>query len=437
MVPGIQGSFTSDSLQDLKTSNINFGYLKQQNHHARRIVLQSKVDWRDTIHDDHDGKFRVILTAEAAESEDLDERFLSGSVFIYQLAKEPKISDDGRINLEWFDNIHSMQKIIDDYKTHRNAGAWEDIRENLNKLYNNTLSSLNDNGTNLIPDHFFHVNFSVNPHGVTSLKFVDNEKSDLDNTQKYIIIRQAFYYIKYSLHSHKHHYSKEDSLTTIVQIENKEKGPSKIEALKMIGQLKRELTNIKRTYSNGGQKVYGEEQGIIAYMNSLCASLRSMKIIDDDTFKRETHYLSSLSKSFSVQVEKREKRDKCADDIRSVYRIYVAWFFSISSLAWLTSVRGFIEYSESSKIIVKFGMIEHAVVFLTILFCSVLIYRSQIKRKIKNTLDEKGFISWLEENYLITDKDFNKFKIKSFIKSFSIFALSMLFVFLIDYLLTS
>lgn len=432
MVPGIQGSFTTNELSDLKTSKINYGFLKQQNHHARRIVLQSKVDWRDTKNDSHDGSFRVILLAEAIKSEDLDNRVLKGEIFIYPLALEPELTQDGKIELPWFDKIHSMNKALEQYKANSSEILWENTRSSLNALYSDTLIALGEEGPNQIRSNFFRVAFIVDPHGFTELRFVQNQVSNLSQQQKYVLLRQAFYYIKYSLHSHKHHYAKEDSLTTIVPIDSPSKGPSKVEALKMLGQLKRELTNIKRTYSNGGNKVYGEEQGIIAYMNSLCASLRSKNYLDEDIFKRETLYLSSLSKSFSVQVEKREKKEKCTDDIKSVYRVYVAWALSLISVIWLTSFRGFFEYPDNLKVTVNFSILEHVVIILTVLASAYLTYRYRVNRKIKNTIDEKGFISWVEKNYTVSDEIFNKHQNKRILKFTIVFIMSFLSIFLLE-----
>lgn len=432
MVPGIQGSFTTNELSDLKTSKINFGFLKQQNHHARRIVLQSKVDWRDTKNENHDGHFRVILLAEAVESEDLDNRILKGEIFIYPLSLEPQLTPSGKIELPWFDNIHAMSKALEEYKNNSSDLPWEDIRSSLNELYNNTLATLSDNGRTYVRSNFFHVSFTVDPHGFTKLCFIENKSNEFSQHQKYVLLRQAFYYIKYSLHSHKHHYAKEDSLTTIIPIEAPGSAPSKIEALKMLGQLKRELTNIKRTYSNGGNKVYGEEQGIIAYMSSLCASLRSKDYLDEDSFKRELLYLSSLSKSFSVQVEKREKKEKCIEDIKSVYRVYVAWGLSLISIIWLTSFRGFFEYPNNLKITVKFSILEHAVILITILICAYFTYRYRVNRKIRNTIDEKGFISWVEKNYAVTDDSFRKNYIKRLVKFTTTFVISFSSIFILE-----
>lgn len=73
MKPGISGGFTNKDIKDNKTNHINFGYLAQKDHHARRVMLQSKVDWQYRLSDkEYDGSFRVFVIAEASESACMD-----------------------------------------------------------------------------------------------------------------------------------------------------------------------------------------------------------------------------------------------------------------------------------------------------------------------------------------------------------------------------
>ena len=424
MSPGISGSFTNKKLQDPKTTKINYGHLKQYDHHARRIILQSKLDWKDSNTQGCDGRFRVIIVAEANESKSLDDRNLKGKLFIYPLAEEPELSEDGESSLPWFEHIHKAKPLHKKINSKLPVSEWNGIQSKLNTHYDSIVMDLTKNSQKYIKSHFYEVSFAVDPRGFTKLKLT-NSLSEVASDKEYLALRQAFYYIKYSLHSHKHHYIEEDSLTTIVPYEID--SPDLI-GLKLLGQLKRELTSIKRTYSSGGQKAFGEEQGIISYMNSLCASLKSAKYLKPSTYNREKEYLSSLSNSFYVQSGKRDKRDKSESDIRNNYRTYVAWAFSLVSILWLVIVKGFIEYPETTKFVAPGGLFLQLVSVLTFLGCSVFLYTKLVKRKIENTLNTEGLIAWVEKNYIIERETFRRNQNKRILKALATFIIPMLII---------
>ncbi|RZQ53763.1 hypothetical protein C1E23_06700, partial [Pseudoalteromonas phenolica] len=184
---------------------------------------------------------------------------------------------------------------------------------------------------------------------------------------------------------------------------------TEIESLKMLGQLKRELTSLKRTYSSGGKRAYGEEQGILSYMNSLCASMKSLNFIDEDIYKRERVYLSSLSQSFAVQTDKRDRRDKVKLDISSQYRVYVTWGFSFISLAWLIVFKGYLINDSKHKVGLSISLSEGLITFLLTILCASIIYTWLVKRKIKITINDKGFKTWIETIYDIEDKAYKSY----------------------------
>jgi hypothetical protein len=95
MSVGLHGTFMPDHTgfwqsvfnrpeEDKKRDRVNYTFDGLRGGHTRRITLQSWVDWRD--HGTGDGKARVIVSAEAAKSDNLDERSLSGRMLIYPRA---------------------------------------------------------------------------------------------------------------------------------------------------------------------------------------------------------------------------------------------------------------------------------------------------------------------------------------------------------------
>lgn len=422
MIPGIVGSFTTNSLTDPKTSSINFGFIHRDGHHARRVIIQSKVDWKDNKNDDLNGDFRVILIAEANESDNLDQRKLTGSLYIYPLSSEPALNK-GKSKLPWFEQIHSANDTLNQYKDNKQED-WEVVKNKLNTNYTTLKDILSDSDINPIKSHFYEISFDVNNNGLTKLLLSSSHTECEDDFVKYLVTRQAFYYVKYSLHSHKHHFSQEDSLTTIVPFDSTQKEQV---GLRLLGQLKRELTSIKRTYSSGGNRAFCDEQGILAYMNSFCMSLKSNGYLSDPVYSREVEYLKSVQVSFSVQTDKQEKRDKRIQEIKSTYRTYLALGISLVSVVWLTTIRNFMSYENKNMFVNPYSLIENILILVVILICALYLYREQVRYKIKNTLDTEGLICWIERHYNIQDAEFKKIIMGKRIKAVGIIFISAVF----------
>lgn len=275
MKPGISGGFTNKDIKDNKTNHINFGYLAQKDHHARRVMLQSKVDWQDRLSDkEYDGSFRVFVIAEASESACMDNRELHGSVYIYPTSEQEGSKAQNR-EKPWFQTIHEAQEIYD--RSNGNVDGWGESRSQLNRCYERLKEELEAMG-------FWRVDFKAASGGLVYLSTPTEQHRPLSDNEKYLITRQAYYYIKYSLHSHKHHQAEQDSLTTIVPYDPSTDG-KRDAALKMLCQLKRELTHIKRTLTQE-QGLYSDDAlGILSYMGSLLTTLHTRKLIDGDLYQ--------------------------------------------------------------------------------------------------------------------------------------------------------
>ena len=406
MVPGIQGGLTDLNFIDRKTTLINFGNIKKNNHHARKIMLQSKVEWKDTKGPNFDGCFRVFVTAEANESECMDKRELKGSIYIYPLARETiKSGSNIDIDFPWFDDIHNAKLILNEYNKQSKSiiedenkkTMWSEVQCKLNNIFDKLNTNLESGASKHIDKNYYKANFKVCSKGFCELSFCTTSSSQTPKSTEYIVLRQAFYYLKYSLHIHKHHGHDSDALTTIIP-NDKDKV-----ALKLIGQLKRELTSIKRTYSQLGYKKSDNEQGILAYMNSLCTSLKDKGYFTRDLYNRELDYLYSLESSFHAQKNFAEANANTISNIKEFNITIVTWLLAIGSLLWLTIFQHFVEMRPESsvegeaikKIVNIFSFSETIILAITVLICifttSYLLYRRKVKRSI-NTVGLQLFI---------------------------------------------
>lgn len=224
MKVGIKGGFTDKKISDERIIELNHSESEVASKHDRLIVLQSRVNWRDsTQYEESLGAFRVFVTAKVTVSDHMDHRSLSGNILLYPKEAEPNDKSE----------IHdvSVHKISHDI-TKTNIGS---------EFYTLDRQVRDPRLIKGLHDDCFKISFKFNVTPTGLIRVELNEGSDeLDDTSVYLLARQAFYYLKYSIHSHRHHVDEQDSLTTITP-------DTEGCGLRLLGQLKRELTSLSRT----------------------------------------------------------------------------------------------------------------------------------------------------------------------------------------------
>ncbi len=390
MKPGISGGFTNKTIKDGKTNHINFGYLAQKDHHARRIMLQSRVNWRDRLSsNDYDGSFRVLVLAEASEESCMDSRQLQGSLYLYPTAEQEGSKPENH-QKSWFREIHRAQELND--QSNHGGNGWNETRKELNSCYINLQRTLDSEG-------FWRVDFKATSGGLVYLKVPTESYRTLTDQEKFLITRQAYYYIKYSLHSHKHHQAEQDSLTSIVPYDSSTDS-SRNAALKLLCQLKRELTHIKRTLTRE-QRLYSDDAlGILSYMGSLLTTLHTSGMINDDLFKREESYIGSLRSSFQTQESRSKNYRAIEDSTRSTYRVYIGWVLALLSLFFGIVARPFYsQVPESNQVTIPLTFTELTTLFALTLLVATQLYRKVSDHFIRSRLDETSIRHFVTARY--------------------------------------
>jgi hypothetical protein len=278
MKVGISGGFTDSQFTDVKVVEENISASEKLDSHHRKIILQSKVDWKDTPDDDSDnGKFRLFVCAEVNNSEDMNQRFLKGNVLIYPLSAEPK-SFEEKTKME----IHKISHEVNE----------STITESYESLRNLVISGSEVEGLN---DKFFKasIEFHVETNGIIYLSIMPSS-TELDDESKFLIVRQVYYYLKYCMHSHRHHINEQDSITTITK-------NTLGSGLRLLSQLKRELTTLSRVakFDNSTHST-NDSVGIIAYCNSLILASKEEDLIDEPNVRIEMLRLDNVKESFGA-----------------------------------------------------------------------------------------------------------------------------------------
>lgn len=388
---GIKGPFTDKKSKknDLKIININKSVVTSKDSHHRKILLQSKVNWKDTdTFNEEDGWFRIFVTAEAHSSTNMDGRFLTGSILIYPVSAEPQGLAERQV-MGLHKESHNLESISE---------ARDSINPNLSSVEKDSFavqSSSFDRCFSLIEDmisgqtavenfdhdYFFSsFSFRVESNGIIWLKSLKNTaKPDIH----YIIARQAYYYLKYSLHTHKHHQATQDALTTIVALEKDVSNDVAIKdaGLRLVCQLKRELTSLNRIKSARSDKykdqlILNDACGIIAYGKALIRSLADMKIFEKDLADREIERFNDLKSSSDALNNKMEKIHSITELVSSKSKVIVG---VIVGLFYFVLGRQFVNFSELG-LSVNLKSIPEAIVFFGVIGASFLVMYFVLRR---------------------------------------------------------
>jgi hypothetical protein len=237
----------------------------------------------------------------------MDERYLEGNLLIYPLQAEP--SDSVQRHKM---NVHTLCHAISQNEGDRNA--------NFEKLEQITSGK---EGVDFLTLFSSSIRFRIEPNGITKLKY-NSPSNDVNDRSRFVIARQSFYYLKYSIHAHTHHVAKQDSLTTITPIYDKADVPSA--GLRLVCQLKRELTSLKRTQQiDEVEHPTNNAVGIIAYIKSLICSLEGDGIIKSSIAKREQSRFDYVESSFKAQNCKISSKINNIEQIKSKSKVWLGF----------------------------------------------------------------------------------------------------------------
>ena len=345
MKVGIKGGFTASDFKDVNVVEKNFSSNEKPDSHHRKIILQSKVDWRDTEDEDNTiGQFRLFTCAEVNQSTKMNDRFLYGNVLIYPLAAEPE-SVQNKTKMK----LHELSHEVDE--------------DNSNKVFHD-LSALLRQGSkisDLKADCFkATLNILIKPNGIIYLDYVDTT-SELDEESQYVIARQVYYYIKYSLHSHRHHIDEQDSITTITSNDSNA-------GTRLLCQLKRELTTLSRVAKiDKSTHPTNDAYGIIAYSNSLVTACINEGLMKESEGNTELHRLNNVRDSIAALEDNIKRSETIKELISSKAKVWLGF-----SLIFLWGVSNFLFRNPNAQI--DFDM-PYAIP-IAILFVAFVVYKA-------------------------------------------------------------
>jgi len=342
----------------------------------RYVLLSSIVNWQDTRKEN--GHFQVLLTGAATNSSGLE-----GSIFVVHKS----VCDS---STEW-KKINSSIKELN-VKTIKADNTNNVI--SIGKDYSQIIKVLN----NFNDIDCYKVTYSVDRHGFAIFKYVGEEGS---LNHKFTVVRQAFYYLKYSIHLHQHHKRGDDSLTTIhVVPANKEEIGEQL-----IDDLKESMVSMKRDLKTTNQSRIYDTKGVMSYAKSLIESCKKMGYMSQVDYCREIEYINNMHESIKTMEEKMDRDINLSIKASSAARSAILLIFAMIAPFVIINqkfIKNIIDKHGLEKESVPHGMVEilaniagttHGAITAFILF--LVFYMSYIviaKRRTKNMLSKEGVL---------------------------------------------
>ncbi|NOR70367.1 MAG: hypothetical protein GQ532_11865 [Methylomarinum sp.] len=269
------------------------------------VLVHSTVDWKDFGGDDLDGLWSVILLSER----NIQDSSHAGTICFIPKKDEDSIGSSiikiaSRINMTLnSDEINNVTSEFIELKNELGIAA---------KLY----------------EKCYLAEFKLDDDG---LVWIQPKVKQGDN----IIARQAYYYIKYTWHRHRHHDSRAETLTTVHKVplnflfEVLPYNKNKYIAKQLIDDLKRNLVRFKRGIDDASHREVLKAKGIVSYTKSLVEILRAKKFIEHSLYQKEINHLGYFQESLDIISTGIEKNISLHNQAVNDARAVILFIFAI------------------------------------------------------------------------------------------------------------
>ncbi len=312
------------------------------NDEERLIVTSSDVSWKDRAEKTADGDFSVIMSVSTCTADSIsgDVYFhpknnnSNSNYFLSKALKDFYLAADTHNAIAHYDIAHSY------------SGLLPSAKNDLLKTHSKLLDTLNLHS--YVESELYKVSFVVERCGLTFLSYVPSPVFDGDNKEtKQAAERQVFYYLKYALHTHKHHEHDDDAVSSICEANllYEDAGSALIE------QFSSSLVDLKRCNAMGKNKFdYSEYEGFISYSKALISACKNAGMVSDEVAKGFGEKMKIMQSSFSSNIDK--TRDKALDKFsaQQYSRSFSALTLAILSLMMLSLFRVYGGFSTVSDV---------------------------------------------------------------------------------------
>jgi len=306
----------NDSVEVIHYDNDSCGNLKEY------ILLNSTVDWKDF--DDKEMEVIGLWSVFVLSIRPLESKRHEGSIFFMPNTVESK----GERN--------EIVEIVRDINYQLNTNKEINVPDQFLSLEKRmTETCLGISGC-------YRAEFILEQDGIVWI-----DPSPLDEEDRKIIARQAYYYIKYSWHKHQHHDHRAETLTTIHKVHCTDGSDI---AERLVGDLKRNLVKFKREIDHTSHRDILKAKGIVTYAKALVEVMRSKRFVGDSFYNREINHLSYFKESLDISSAGIEKDMSLHNQAVNDARAFVLFVFAMITPALIVNNSGIKEAYNFSDI---------------------------------------------------------------------------------------
>ena len=255
---------------------------KEQDQSQAQNTGEDTDDYKERPGDPMNGKFRIIALGRA---ESFDEHCL----FKIRVAIVSTKYESA------FDNTQQLfEKLLQKKRKGRDGKTRGEIFEELDASVNIFGTDLSEHAGN----GYYLVEALLHPNGLIVCRYEDSDTgSPVSVGHKTALVRQAYYYLKYIFHHHKHHREPDDCACTVIPI------PEDHEAIgqKLVGNLTSSVNQFRRMLDSLG-RCGMNHIGVIGYIESLAKSCDRFGLYTDDAYQHQVERLKYVNQSFSAMV---------------------------------------------------------------------------------------------------------------------------------------
>jgi len=290
---------TLGSLQAPRGLNVRVGADANGEKGSRVMAVTSQHNWKDTTNVNASGDFRVMVTGRADSHDD-------HCVMKLKLGLVPvDFESDLAGPFEAFDALMTAESASKGNAFSALEASLDFDEDNTDQLARGepVAAGKEKHG------EYFLVEALLHPNGLILCRYVDDgfrdpELKAQDNAeymlQRDTVIRQAYYYLKYVFHQHKHHHAADDCACTVMRIPDDPRhiGP------KLVGTLTSSVNQFRRLLDHVG-KCDVHHVGVIGYIASLAKSCKRVGFYNDKAYEHQNERLIYVEQSFSAMVKER------------------------------------------------------------------------------------------------------------------------------------
>lgn len=244
----------------------------------RYVCLTSCYNWKDGSKGD--GNFRVVVMGHATNNDEM-----KGTVYILPKKAGATIDDWKQIIIKIKTLKKEIKKAQRDDIDLRIKNRHAEISNELDKFENT---------------EYYKIDYEIDRSGFATF---DYHGVDEGHLHEFTLVRQSFYYLKYSIHVHQHHNEGEDSLTTIHMVPDNHENIGE----QLLDDLKESMVAMKREQAATNYHRLFDNKGVNCYAKSLVESCKRAKYINQKDYDIQINYLGNVYGSMQTTAEKTER----------------------------------------------------------------------------------------------------------------------------------